>query len=230
MPDNAPNLDELLDAALTHVPFDGWSDRSFRAACADLRIGLEAGRALAPRGALDLAAAKHRRDDSAMLHRLEKTDLSALRFHERVATALKIRVGALGDREAVRRAATLFSLPLNAAEGAGLTWETADHVWNALGDTSRDSAWYTKRAMLAGVWSATLLYWLGDKSLNHTRTDAFIDRRVADVMRVEKLKARLRENPVTKPMMELQRSLFSWVRAPDPDRLRGLPGRWRRPG
>ena len=36
--DPAP-ADRLLDAALTHVPFDGWSEATFRAAIAD--SGLE---------------------------------------------------------------------------------------------------------------------------------------------------------------------------------------------
>ncbi|MBT8423397.1 MAG: COQ9 family protein, partial [Silicimonas sp.] len=129
----------------------------------------------------------------------------------------------------VRRATALFSLPIHAAEGAKLIWETADHVWTALGDTSEDMNWYTKRATLSCVWGATVLYWLGDDSPGHANTVAFIDRRIEDVMRIEKVKGKLRENPLTKPLMELQAGLFKRVRMPDATHLRDLPGRWQGP-
>ena len=157
--------------------------------------------------------------------KLENADLSGLRFSEKVATALKYRVEEMQDREAVRRASTLFSLPHHAADGAKLIWETADHVWNALGDTSEDLNWYTKRATLAGVWASTVLFWSGDDSMNHADTMAFIDRRIDDVMRIEKVKGQLRENPLTKPLMELQAGFFSRVRRPDMSKFQDLPGR-----
>ena len=43
---------------------------------------------MAPRGALDLAAAFHRAADSEMVRRLEGSDLSRLKFRERVAWAV----------------------------------------------------------------------------------------------------------------------------------------------
>lgn len=224
-----PTIDALLDAALVHVPFEGWSPAAFRAAIEDLGLDEKEARALAPRGALDLAVAYHRRGDRAMVERLQEADLSDLRFSEKVATALKFRIEAMDDREAVRRASALFSLPIHAPEGAKLVWETADHVWTALGDTSEDLNWYTKRATLSGVWASTVLYWLGDDSLNQADTMAFIDRRIDDVMRIEKVKGRLRENPLTKPFMEMQAGLFKRVKMPDMSRFQDLPGRWQGP-
>ncbi|NND21372.1 MAG: COQ9 family protein [Silicimonas sp.] len=225
----SPTIDTLLDAALAHVPFEGWSPTTFRAAVRDTGVDEAGARALAPRGALDLAVAYHRRGDQAMIERMRNTDLSGLRFSEKVAKALQFRVEAMEDREVVRRATALFSLPIHAAEGAKLIWETADHVWTALGDTSEDMNWYTKRATLSGVWGATVLYWLGDDSPGHANTVAFIDRRIEDVMRIEKVKGKLRENPLTKPLMELQAGLFKRVRMPDATHLRDLPGRWQGP-
>ncbi|NNF90783.1 MAG: COQ9 family protein, partial [Boseongicola sp.] len=128
----SPTIDTLLDAALAHVPFEGWSPTTFRAAVRDTGVDEAGARALAPRGALDLAVAYHRRGDQAMIERMRNTDLSGLRFSEKVAKALQFRVEAMEDREVVRRATALFSLPIHAAEGAKLIWETADHVWTAL--------------------------------------------------------------------------------------------------
>ncbi len=219
-----PDLDRLLDAALAHVPFDGWSEATFAAAAADAGLTLSEAKGLAPRGALDLAIAFHRRGDRAMVEAIEKIDLSPLRYSDRVAKALQLRIEAMEDREAVRRATTLFSLPMNAPEGAKLVWETADHVWNALGDTSKDGNWYSKRATLSAVWASVVLYWLGDDSPDYLKTREFIDRRIENVMQIEKMKGQLRANPLTKPLMDLQASFMERMHPPQtPD---DVPGRW----
>lgn len=219
--------DTLLDAILPHVVFDGWSPASFSAAIGDLGVSAEQAKAIAPRGAIDLAAAYHRRADAAMVAQMESTDLSDLRYSEKVATALRMRIEVMDNREAVRRASTLFALPMHAVEGGKLIWETSDHIWNALGDTSDDANWYTKRATLSGVWASTVLFWLGDDSAGHADTFAFIDRRIDDVMRIEKMKGKLRDNPISKPLMQLQDAFFSKMRAPGapPDDLPGSVSR-----
>ena len=219
-----PDLEALLDAALAHVAFDGWSEATFAAAASDAGLTRVEAKALAPRGALDLAIAFHRRGDREMVKAIEKVDLSTLRYSERVAKALQLRIEAMRDREAVRRATTLFSLPMNAPEGAKLVWETADHVWTALGDTSDDGNWYSKRATLSAVWASVVLYWLGDDSPDYLKTREFIDRRIENVMQIEKMKGQLRANPLTKPLMELQASFFS--RMHPPKTPVDVPGRW----
>ncbi len=210
------SLDALLDAALPHVAFDGWSEASFKAAARDVDMSEAEARALAPRGAIDLAVAYHRRGDQAMLDRLAEADLDDMRFRDKVIAALKFRLEAMTDREAVRRASTLFSLPTHAGEGSKLVWETADHIWTALGDESRDGNWYSKRVILSGVWASTVLYWLGDDSAGYADTHDFIDRRIEDVMRFEKLKGQLRDNPLTKPFMQMQDAVMGRMRAPRP--------------
>ncbi|MCU4654108.1 COQ9 family protein [Roseibacterium sp. SDUM158016] len=220
--------DRILDAALMHVPFDGWSDAAFRAAAADAGVPLDEARALFPRGALDLALAFHRRGDAEMVERLKSADLSALRFRDRIAHAVKLRLDLVEPhKEAVRRGTTLFALPMHAAEGARAVWETADAIWTALGDTSEDLNWYTKRATLSGVYSATVLYWLGDQSMEHSSTWAFLDRRIEDVMRFETLKKQVRENRLLKPLLAGPEWFASQVRAPSRQAPADLPGRWR---
>ena len=110
----------------------------------------EAGAADFPRGAVDVAVAYHARRMPGWSRRCAAADLSGMKFRDKVAFALRARVAAMDDREAVRRATALFSLPHLAPEGARLIWETADLVWETLGDTSEDLNWYTKRATLVG--------------------------------------------------------------------------------
>ncbi|WP_323767030.1 COQ9 family protein [Antarctobacter sp.] len=225
MPDIA---DRILDAALTHVPFDGWSEVSFRAAVADAGVDPVVARGLYPRGAVDLAVAYHKRGDADMLRRIAATDLAEMRFRDRVGFAVRARIEAAEDREAVRRGTTLFALPPYAPDGARLIWGTADAIWTALGDTSRDFNWYTKRATLSAVYSSTVLYWLGDDSLEHEATWAFLDRRIEDVMRFEKVKGQLRENRLFGALTAGPAKILERVRAPsgsDADLPGGTPSR-----
>ena len=206
--------DQLARAALVLVPFDGWSETTFRAACADAGISESLARVHCPRGAVDLALAAHAFGDAELRRRLATTDLSDLRFRDRVAQAVMWRLDAAGDREVVRRATALFALPHLAADGARAIWQTADTIWTALGDTSDDLNWYSKRATLSGVYAATVLYWLGDDSEGAEATRAFLDRRIDGVMAIEETKARLRANPLTRPVMDLQARLAAMVKAP----------------
>ncbi len=219
--------DAMLDAAMMHVPFDGWSETSFTAAASDVDVPLAEARALFPRGAVDLAVAFHRRGDRALAAQLAQTDLAHMRFREKVAWAVKARLDAVeDDKEAVRRGATLFALPIYATDGAKLVWETADTIWAGLGDTSEDLNWYTKRATLSGVYSATVLFWLGDQSEGHSATWAFLDRRIEDVMRFEKLKSQVRSNAALKPLTQGLERLAASIKAPARRAPDDLPGRW----
>lgn len=214
---------QLLDAMLIHVPFDGWSETGFRAAIADCDIDDGLARAICPRGAVDLALAFHARGDAAMLERIKSEDLSGLKFREKIAAAVRFRLEAVEDKELVRRGMTLFSLPTHAADGAKALWGTSDLIWDALGDTSDDVNWYTKRMTLSGVYSSTLLFWLGDDSPDHQRTWEFLDRRIGDVMQFEKLKAQVNGNPLLKPFLAVPNWLAGQVKAPAKMRA-DLPG------
>lgn len=216
----------LLEAALIHVAFDGWTETTFRAAAADAHMSLAEARALCPRGALDLAVAFHERGDADMLTRIRGAQMADMRFRDRIAAAVRYRLEAIEDKEAVRRGATLFALPMHAAEGARLVWGTADAIWSALGDTSDDLNWYTKRATLSAVYSSVLLYWLGDDSPGHHRTWEFLDRRIEDVMRFESAKKTLRENRLLKPLLAGPDWLSARIKAPAARRRDDLPGYW----
>ena len=222
-------MTRLLDAAKLHVPFDGWSEATLKAAAndADIDPGLVA--AICPRGAVDLALAYHEAGDHAMLARLEAADLGDMRFRDRIAFAVRARLEAVGDKELVRRGLTLFSLPVYAADGARAVWQTCDRIWLALGDTSDDVNWYTKRATLSGVYGATVLYWLGDDSEDNTRTWEFLDRRIEDVMQIEKFKAQARDNRLMAGLMDGPFSFLSRIRAPQGGATTGMPGRWTGP-
>ncbi len=217
--------DAVLDAALAHVPFEGWSAATLAAATTDSGVAPGLVTALFPRGAVDLALAYHYRGDALMRERFAAENHQGLRYSEKVARAVRLRLEAASDKEAARRGTTLFALPQHAADGAKAIWGTADAIWLALGDTSTDLNWYTKRATLSAVYASTVLFWLGDDSTDHQATWDFLDRRIENVMQIEKLKSSVRDNPISKAFAAGPLAWLAKIRAPIvPD---DMPGRFR---
>jgi ubiquinone biosynthesis protein COQ9 len=95
-----------------------------------------------------------------------------------------------------------------------------------LGDTSDDVNWYSKRAILSGVYGATLLFWLGDDSPDQSATWAFLDRRIDNVMQFEKFKSMANTNPLLKAMMAGPNMVLSRLRAPKSASRADMPGFW----
>ncbi|MGE3929503.1 MAG: COQ9 family protein [Hyphomonadaceae bacterium] len=183
----------LLEAFAPRAAELGWTEAAFRAATAD--AGLSEGEAAlaCPKGAFDLFDAFADRADQAMLDRLADLDLNAMRYSQRVKAAVQVRLEAQAQYKDTARAMTrALARPSRAAEGARLLWRTADRIWRALGDTSTDENYYSKRAILSGVLGTTYARWFTDASEDHADTWSFLDARIENVMQFEKVKAKLK--------------------------------------
>ena len=190
--DEAARKDALLAALLPDVPFDGWTWEAMRAAARRIDMAEDELLALFPDGPRALvewfshwadrltletmASRPTRRDEARGAHRRGRGD-----------AACAARPASRGG--AAR--AGFLALPQNAALGARLLYDTVDALWYAAGDTATDFSFYTKRGMLAGIYAATTLFWLDDRSLDGAATEAFLERRLAEVTVLPRLKARI---------------------------------------
>ncbi len=205
----ALTLDELrprlVEAMLPHVPFDGWSQRAVAAAAADLGVDPDVARLAFPGGPVEMVEAWIALANRQMCKALDTDSFRALKVREKITQAIRTRLEqAAPHREAVRKAAQILALPIHAPAAARTTWVTADAIWRAAGDRATDLNHYSKRALAGAVYAATLLVWLDDDSEGFERTWAFLDRRIAGVMRFEKWKAglgRLGGDPQTRPSL-----------------------------
>jgi ubiquinone biosynthesis protein COQ9 len=182
----------LAEAVAAEAAFSGWSGTAMRAAAR--QIGAPPGEAerLFPGGPPAVLAWLAERADLCTVEAMEAAGAGSLKIRERIRLAVRARIEqTVGGRESVRRGLAMLALPSNAALGLRLLYRTVDAIWYAAGDISTDFNFYTKRATLAGVYSSTLLYWLNDRSEGSEATWSFLDRRIDDVMRFEKLKSRV---------------------------------------
>lgn len=182
----------LVLAALEHVPFDGWSSTALRHAAAD--CGLDAGAAdrAFPHGVIDAVEEFTRLADRLMGEDVAALDLSAIPVPARLGTVIRTRLTRWEPhKESVRRALSVYALPLYLPRATKATWKTVDAIWRAAGDRSNDYNWYTKRASLLPVYSATILYWLDDPSEDSAETWAFLEQRLQAVARAVKARKAL---------------------------------------
>ena len=219
-----PEVLKLMLAALPNVAFDGWSNSTFEAACRETDISERKARLFCPRGALDLAVAFHKWGDDQFEISFKKKRISKLKVREKIKKAVELRIKLASDKEAVRRGVVLFALPIYAFEGSRLIWDTADLIWELIGDNSEDYNWYSKRTILSAVYAATVLYWLGDNSEENKETWHFLDRRIEDVMKFENAKVQLKTNKFTQEFNGLLGKFLQKIKRPTKNIDPNLPG------
>ncbi len=172
--------------------FDGWSETAINVAAAAEGIDPAVARLAFPAGAMDMIAGWIASIDLAMEQALPAASLSALSVRERIRSLVRFRLDALtGREEALRRALAIMAMPQNCKRALTLGWAGADRMWRLAGDEATDFSHYTRRAILAGVYAATLTVFVDDTSEGKAETRAFLDRRIAGVIRFEKAKAQL---------------------------------------
>lgn len=183
---------KLLAHCLTEADFGGWSVETLRRAAHAAGITRETQLLAFPRGVVDVLIAYSHACDARMEAELAAEDLTALKIRERIALAVRTRLMAMADhRQAAASAMHFLTLPMHGATATRLLYRTVDAVWRACGDTSTDFNFYSKRAVLAGVYSATFLIWQNDDSEDFEASWGFLDRRIGEVMQFEKAKGKL---------------------------------------
>ena len=193
-PDLKFERERILQFALIRVPLGGWTEQTLQLATADAGFREIMARRAFPRGINDLIDTYLSKSDDAMLEALGNRNLNTMPIRDRIRTAIRVRLEQNSDhREAIRRLIALQSTPQHAATALFALHRTMDKIWRAADDKSTDFNFYTKRALLAGVYCTTTLFWLDDRSDGFSATWQYLDRRISDVMRLQMLRSRYNE-------------------------------------
>jgi ubiquinone biosynthesis protein COQ9 len=173
--------------------FDGWTQAAVDSAAAQLGIDPVQARLAMPKTQAGMIDVYIQEVDRGLEAYFTPERLQGMKIRAKIRALVWRRLEIMGAaREAVRRALAILAMPQNVPLALRTGWRTADLMWRIAGDTSTDFNHYTKRMTLGAVYGSTLLVWLDDQSEGWTETAAFLDRRIDNVMRFEKLKAEWR--------------------------------------
>jgi len=176
-----------------HAVFDGWTSAAVDAAADQLGIDRAQARLAMPKTQAAMVDVYIQAVDRALEEYFTPKRLAQMKIRDKIRALIWKRLEIMAPaREAVRRGLAILAMPHNLPLGMRIGWRTADLMWRIAGDTSTDFNHYTKRTMLGGVYASTLLVWLDDSSDGLSDTAAFLDRRIDDVMKIEKWKAEWR--------------------------------------
>lgn len=201
-----PTLDEVRAALAPLVArnavFDGWRAEAIATAAGQAGVKPEIAALAFEGGAMAMIDAWFAHIDAAMLAACPAERLAPMKISERIATLVETRLDLLArNREALRRALSILAMPQNLVKAGRLGWRAADIMWRAAGDDATDFNHYSKRTSLASIYSATVLVFLNDESEDHADSRAFLARRIASVMTLEKTKAKWRARSQQRPSL-----------------------------
>lgn len=190
----------IFDAAMKHIPFEGWTTKSLRMAASDAGLPEGAEELYFPGGPLELIRYWSEKLDADTAARMASLDLDNMRIRDKVTQGVLARLEAIGPHEeAARRALSRLTLPDAVAQAASQVWASADTIWRGIGDTSTDANYYSKRTILSGVIGSSMLSWLSDTDRDKAKARAFLDARIQNVMQFEKAKWQFKSKTADMP-------------------------------
>ncbi|KAF2445889.1 ubiquinone biosynthesis protein COQ9 [Karstenula rhodostoma CBS 690.94] len=183
-----PAESAILTSALSHVPSYGFTADALRLGARDAGY-MDVSTNLLPRGVFDLI------NYHLVTQRLALK--STVQFPstgdqgKKLGTGAKVRTLTLARLRANeplihrwQEALAIMAQPSYASTSLAELARLADEIWYLAGDESVDSSWYTKRASLSAIYSATEVFMTQDKSKNFIETEQFLDSRLGDVMKM----------------------------------------------
>lgn len=183
----------ILNAALKHVPALGWTEQALVQGARELELS-PAAHGMFARGPVELVDHFMGQSLKELTRKMDSDLVRDMRTADRLKTAVRVRLKMQGELVACGRwseAMALGAMPQNAPHTLRQLALLVDEMWHVAGDDAADITWYTKRAVLGGVYTSTEMYMLTDSSEGFADTWAFLDRRMDDVSALGRLPSEL---------------------------------------
>lgn len=193
----AENFKKLvLDKFIDNVSFDGWSQKNLDNSIQALDLQENYRILLFPDGIVGLTDYFVAENNKAFNNSINAEEIQKLRFTDKVIYLIHARINhyhkVLGGAEGFKNFISYCSSH-NILNSIGNILKSADEIWYRVGDKSTDFSYYTKRASLSFIYTTAALYSIDDNSLNLEETNNFIKARVAELLKFNKLKQKVKE-------------------------------------
>ncbi|XP_075694348.1 ubiquinone biosynthesis protein COQ9, mitochondrial isoform X2 [Rhinoderma darwinii] len=177
----------ILSAALPFVPEYGWSSEAIAAGARSLDLSAAAA-GMVENGGSELVlhfVSQCNRNLTELLEQEQKLvqvgssekKPTAQFLRDAVEARLRMLVPYIGQWP---QAMGILLLPPNLPSSLNLLSELVDDIWHHGHDRSTDVGWYTRRAVLAGIYNTTELVMMQDQSPDFEDTWNFLHNRISE--------------------------------------------------
>ncbi len=178
MADNLAN--KILNKALKLVPQQGWCDEVLEQSQDEQTFS----------NIKELVSYFLEENDRLMLKTLEKTNIEKLKIRQRIRKALIVRFKQ-HNKDILAKTLKFLSNPANSDLAFRSLSTSCNKIWSWAGDESTDFNFYSKRLLLAGVYSTSLIYYLKKTDMDLDDLSIFIENRLDDVVKLGSLKQKI---------------------------------------
>ena len=183
---------KLMRRMLNHVPDLGWTwDALNRAALSSKKTKNpteEELQTLFDKKISNIIGIFNEQLDEEMYEIFNAKDNKNLGVTETIRALVLCRLKASQNYRSIVKTSLFFmAQPRNAYDALTQVMKTSGKIWKLAGDSSSGRTFYSKRLILAGVYSSTLAYWLTDETRSVDESEDFLDRRLENVKNIGKI-------------------------------------------
>ena len=125
--------------------------------------------------------------DTQMTSNAKKINLIRMKTPERIKQIILLRLkNNQNEKKIIRRTYFALLYPYHSKVALKSLYKTVDQIWFIAGDKSVDFNFYSKRFILAAIYSSVVLYWIKNQDIR--KTTKFLDKQLRKVSKITQTK------------------------------------------
>jgi ubiquinone biosynthesis protein COQ9 len=201
----------ILNDAKSIIEKKGWNKDLFLNISKSTSHNIDELRSLFPKGYRDLLEIYLNQINDMMTIESKKINLIRLRTHERIRELIILRLNImLKNKRLISKTFLYLFIPKNYKFSLKHLYCSVDQIWFLAGDNSYDFNFYSKRAILASVYTATMIHFTNNSNIDETID--ILDKNLKKVSNIPKIKNRLNDFVKIVPQIIKMRNKFSFFK------------------
>jgi len=196
---------KVLNISKKFIVKNGWNENLFLKLSENSKYKIDELKVLFPNGYTALLEFYLNELNAEMILSSKKINLIRMKTHQRIKALIMLRLNNLQkEKDLFKKTYFILALPKHSKIAVMSLYKTVDEMWFLAGDISTDFNFYSKRAILASIYSATILYWINNNNLK--QTTKFLDNQLAKVSKIPEIKNKI------KNLFDLGPKIFSFFK------------------
>ena len=185
---------EILNSSKQYVILNGWNEKLIDSLCNKKKYTNAQIISLFPEGYINILEFYLSCVNDNLITECKKIDLIRLKTHERIKKIIMLKIkNHEGEKKLVKKTLITLMSPRFSKLSLSSLYRTVDQIWYIAGDNSTDFNFYTKRIILASVYTSTIIYWCF-RNKDITETEIFLEKQLKKVSRIPKIKNKFKNS------------------------------------